>query len=69
MIFLKLQNLDGSEYVINATCIETIEKRTGDGSISIGLISGRFFEVSDSIDEVVGEIKRLFEEASKQIGG
>jgi uncharacterized protein YlzI (FlbEa/FlbD family) len=65
IIFLTLRLESGNECVVNANCIQTISERSDIGLTSIGLISGRFVTVLNSIDE----INSLFEKATKKTGG
>ena len=64
MIFLVLERENGDEYIVNANCIETVCERADNGLTSIGLTSGRFVQVLDSVDR----IKRLLAEARKEGG-
>lgn len=62
MIFLVLENEYGTEYIVNASRIETVCERDDNGLTSIGLTSGRFLQVLDSVDR----IKKLLAEARKE---
>ncbi|MFN7722931.1 MAG: flagellar FlbD family protein [Pirellulaceae bacterium] len=62
MIFLVLESEDGAEYIVNASCIETVCERSDNGLTSIGLASGRYVQVLDSVDRV----KKLIAEAKKR---
>ena len=64
MMFLVLEDEDGAEYIVNANCIETVCERDDNGLTSIGLTSGRFVQVLDSVDR----IKKLVVEARKERG-
>ncbi len=59
MIFLVLETEDGTECIVNASRIETVGERSDNGLTSIGLTSGRFVQVLDSVDRV----KKLIAEA------
>lgn len=65
MIFLVLERKDGTEYIVNASRIETVCERNDNGLTSIGLASGQHVQVLDSVDRV----KKLIAEAKRRMEG
>lgn len=65
MIFLVLERKDGTEYIVNASRIETVCERSDNGLTYIGLASGQYVQVLDSVHRV----KKLIAEANRRMEG
>ena len=68
MIFLVLERKDGTECIVNASRIETVRRRSDNGLTSVGLASGQYVQVLDSVDrvkELLAEVNRRMVGASK----